>query len=522
MKKIISSILFIFMLSSIMLASASCSLFNKDADDKDDSTIDETPSKSATTFVSLDINPEIALTLDETGAVFTVVGENEDAQVLLWGEESLVGLDVEVAVEKITALATELGYLCEENSTVGILADGCDGNEEKLNELVSKISTKITATAQGSGLTVSVDTEGAYSLLRQYEQFKIQHPELAADVTLSKYKMALTAHENGDITLEGAIELDDNALIERISNTHSEIEAYYTDVYEERRAEAMRVYEMALEVEVERVYAEYLAANGKGVSLEMLYAYVYQMYAMTARGLFAAAGTIDFFDTARNYELDEERVNAIALSLGLGEDETDKLANSDGKVTLDSVLSYVDVYMKNAGEDIDKDAIKAAIDASIASAEADVIAEADRLTEEYKPQIMAMIESADVIKSTYDSVLMALSPILPDVVKQQLGTLVKDYEEALVVLDELLSDGTITSDELREVAIDLDGSAKESLAKLEALLSDEAKADIEARKQAKRDARAAERAAFEATIENARKDAESRLAELKAARESTK
>lgn len=523
MKKIITTILLILMLSSIILTSASCSLIKGTGNDKtdnggNDEGKNEITQSKAQSFVSLDINPEITLTLDENGAVLTVVGENEDANVLLFGEDTLVGMNIEAAVEKITALATELGYLSEENGAVTVLADGCESSE-KLNELVSKISAKITATAQNSGLSVTVDTEGAYSLLRQYEAFKAENPELAESVSVTKFKMALTARENGDITLEGALELDDSELIARISKAHENVKAYYTEVYEERRAEAMRIYELALETEVDKVYVEYLTANGKGMSFEMLYAYVYQMYAITARGLNAAADTIEFFDTARNYELDEAKVAAIAADLDLSEDEIDKLKNEDGKVTLDSVLDYVDVYMKNAGADVDKEAIKAAIDESIASAEADVIAEANRLAEEYKPQIQVVINNAELIKSTYDSMLALISPILPPEVKDELTGLVKDYEAAMLLLAELLEGGTPTTDALREVALDLGESADETLAKLEALLSEEAKADIEARKQAKREAREAERAAFEEAIAKARKDAEDRLAALKAARE---
>ena len=522
MKKIITSILLILMLSSIILTSASCSLFgggnnNTDKNGNDDGNNEATESK-AVSFVSLDINPEITLTLDENGAVLTVVGENEDANVLLYGEETFVGMNVEAAVEKITALATELGYLSEENGTVTVLADGCK-DAEKLNELVSKISAKITATAESSGLSVAVDTEGAYSLVRQYESFKAEHPELAGSVTLSKFKMALTARESGELTLEGAIALDDSELIARISKAHEDIESYYTEVYEERRQEAMRIYELALETEVDKVYTEYLTTHGKGLSFEMLYAYVYQMYAITSRGLNAAAGTIEFFDTARKYELDDAKVALIMEDLGLNDNEIDKIKDSEGKITLDSILDYTDVYMKNIGEDVDKAAIKAAIDESIANAEADVIAEANRLAEEYKPQIKTVITNAELIKTTYDSMLKAISPILPSAVKEELTALMADYNEAIVVLDEMLKDGVPTTDALRKVALDLGESADKALAKLEALLDEEALAEIEAMKQAKRDAREAEREAFETMIANAKKDAEERLAALKAARE---
>lgn len=527
MKKIISTILFILIFSSVIMTSVSCSLpstpgTGSGAENNTPGNENENKNEAATlkadSFVSLDINPEITLTLDENGIVLTIVGENEDANVLLYGEESLEGMNVEAAVEKITVLALKLGYLSDDNSTVSIIADGCESSA-KLDDLVARISAKITSTAGAADFSVMIDTEGAYSLLRQYEAFKTAHPDLADSVSISEYKLALTARESCGMTLEGALELDDDELINRIANAHNKIESYYTEAYEKRRAEAMRIYELALETEVDKVYAEYLAANGKGMSFEMLYAYVYQIYAITARGLSAAADTIEFFDTTRNYELDDAKVALIAEDLGLSEDELYKLQDSEGKVTLSSVLDYVDVYMKNVGEDVDKEAIKAAIDESIASAEADVINEANRLAEQYKPQIQAVINNAELIKGTYDSMMALISPVLPSLVKEELNELLEDYNEALVVLNDLLSNGTPTTDALREVSLDLWESATETLEELYELLPDEARADIEARKQAKRDARAAERAAFEETIANARKDAEERLAALKADRE---
>lgn len=521
MKKALSVIILIIMVSSIILTTTSCSIFNisknNNKTNNNDNTNNNVVEIPADSYVSVDINPEITLTLDKNGVVLTAVGENEDAQVLLWGEKSLVGMNIEAAVEQITLLASELGYLSEENGTVSVIASGCE-NSAALDALVSKISAKITATAKQSDLSVTVDTEGAYSLLRQYEAFINEHPDLASTVTVSKFKMALAAHESGDITLVGAVELDDSELIKRIAGAHSEIEAYYTETYEKLHAEAMRVYEIALETEVEKVYAEYLVKKGMILDAKILYAYIYQMYAIASRGLFAAAGTIDFFDTARNYELDEARVSAILISLGLNENEADKLKDSDGKITLDSVLEYADVYLKNLDENVDKEAIKAAIDASIASAEADVIAEADRLANEYKPQIRNMIESSKLVKSTYDSVIGTISPLLPQSLKDEFNGLIADYEKALSTLDTILSGESFDTDDIRAVAIDLKASADKTLGKLEGMLNDDALAEIESEKQAKRDALSAQKAIFEQTIANARKDAEERLAALKAAK----
>ena len=66
------------------------------------------------TFVSLDINPAIELTLDTDNKVVSVVGSNEDGKVLLYGEcnevfshsDKLfeVGLDIPQATKLLIAL----------------------------------------------------------------------------------------------------------------------------------------------------------------------------------------------------------------------------------------------------------------------------------------------------------------------------------------------------------------------------------------------------------------------------------
>ena len=78
-----------------------------------------TEEAKASSYVSVDINPSIELTLDQNDKVISVRGANEDGQVLLYGETGLVGVDVQTAIAKITDLAVELGYLSEDNKVVG-------------------------------------------------------------------------------------------------------------------------------------------------------------------------------------------------------------------------------------------------------------------------------------------------------------------------------------------------------------------------------------------------------------------
>ena len=104
MKKKILAVSALLCAGAMTLSLAACNSDNTEAE--------------AASFVSLDINPSIELTLDKNNKVLSVYGGNEDGQVLLYKEEDFIGVDVETAVEKITSLAVKYGYLDENNKVV--------------------------------------------------------------------------------------------------------------------------------------------------------------------------------------------------------------------------------------------------------------------------------------------------------------------------------------------------------------------------------------------------------------------
>ena len=131
MKKKILSVCAIVCAFAMCLPLAACS------DKRDDG--------AAVSFVGIDINPSIELTLDAKNKVISVSGANEDGQVLLYGESGIIGESAEKAVEKITKLAVSLGYLDEDNSVV--LTNVTSAKKGKADDILKKINAKITATA---------------------------------------------------------------------------------------------------------------------------------------------------------------------------------------------------------------------------------------------------------------------------------------------------------------------------------------------------------------------------------------
>lgn len=84
----------------------------------------------AVSYLAIDVNPSLSLTLDRNNKVMSVLAENEDASVLLY-EEELEGMELDDALDRIASLSVELGYFNENNCTVNVTVAG-KANEGKL------------------------------------------------------------------------------------------------------------------------------------------------------------------------------------------------------------------------------------------------------------------------------------------------------------------------------------------------------------------------------------------------------
>lgn len=92
---------------------------------------------TSASYVAVDINPSIVLTTNPWDKVVEVEALNEDAEALLVNL-TLIGLQVDEAVELIVAEATEMGYidLLAEGEVVMVTAYNRDKVDEKLSEKI--------------------------------------------------------------------------------------------------------------------------------------------------------------------------------------------------------------------------------------------------------------------------------------------------------------------------------------------------------------------------------------------------
>ena len=392
-----------------------------------------TTQAQAQSFVSLDINPAIELTLDQNDNVLSVRGTNEDGQVLLYGETGLVGVNIDYAIEKITALAVELGYLSEENSVIDTIVSS--KNADKLQALQDKVNAKITAKARGLGITVETTGKGVYSLLRKLEQFKAEYPdnEIIQNLTVEQFRLALSASETGEVTLECAVEMSTEELIKLISDTHKAMKDYATDAYRKAKAKAENEYEKALGEVIDGIYQRKGIINGT----------LYKAYKTMARTLDGIAKIMHSEVDIGEHQISESAVTGIMAVLNI--DDVSVLKNSDGIITLESIYDYVDKIMKNLSE-TEAEQLKTAIDAALDEIESAVDDMILTVGSEYETQINELIGVVKGFLATIDS-----NPWVAEKLSE-INALIEELEQALI--------GGITYEEIHGIAQEFDAKAQ--------------------------------------------------------------
>lgn len=454
---------------------------------------------SAVSYVNLDINPEISMVLDKDDKVVSVMAENDDANVLLYGEESLVGVDVNVAVDKIVALAVELDFLSEDNTALEAIISGKD--EADSTRLLNKINAKIDEASGELSFNITLDTEGAYTLVRDYEAFVAAHPELA-DITVVDYKLACEASEDGNITIDAAIKLDREQLLSKIDEKQKRCEEYFTKAYNKAAEEARKTYDELAGAAIDAVYVEFYAANALSHMTDYYLGAAYSMYASGARAFSAMSGVYEKAEDYRDFELDEDMVDDIMLLLELTDTDISEIQDENGKITLGSIYSYVDIYMKNL-DDGEQEAKRDLID--------DVLGNAEQAFEsegliELARGVAASIKS---LKETLDSLG---GGILANTDEYK-ATFAK-YDQAMALLEA----DVVTEETLDQAAALLGEGRDEVMTRIDASLTEDEKATVETMKETKKQLLDGYKAAFDKALADAKTTAENYLREQKEAR----
>lgn len=464
---------------------------------------DSSKPQEAVSYVSMDINPSVELTLDKNNKVVSVYGANEDGQVLLYGEASLVGMDVEAAVDKITALAIDLGYIDENNKVIQTSVSGSASSGDILN----KINAQITASASGLNMSVNVSGADAYSLMRKLAQVKEQYPdnEAVQALTPEQFKLVISASEAGGISIEAAVNLDTDKLIKMVSDAHKSAKEYATQAYNKATVLANDAYDAAVGAVTDGIYTTYYMAHHP---LKAYYGFAYQGYKTSARGLNKIADALDFVEEMSDYPLDEAQVARIAEILGV---EADALKNANGEITVRSIEAYADKVFKNSEASEELENIKTELTVVLASVESAISAKIDELSQEYAPQI-------EVIEASVNTIIdgiKGLETLIPPTVMTQLTAIKNDLTELVNAMSEIVSDGKISSTEIRALAKTMATKSEGALEEINNDLSDDELKEIAELQQSAIDSIASAKAQLESAIADAEQSAKEYLEQLK-------
>ncbi len=476
MKNIFTKLTSLVLALALCIPLLACNITPDEQQNPDENT--PTQTADAVTYVGIDINPSVELTLDENGVVCTVYGANEDGTVLLYGEEeNLLGKGYEEAVEHITDLAVELGYLTEGHK----ISTTVSSEDASLEELISqKLDEKISAAADKHGFHVEITKEAGYELLRKLKEYKEKHPDdiEIQNLTPGKYKLALSASENGEVSIDVAVKMDNKELISKINDAHAKVEKYATDLYKEAKARAEMIYEIAMGVAVDGVYTgiylnrlSSILTNPQYMNT-FYYGAVYQAYKTTARTLGSLEEILEFGEEMTNYEVSEETVAQIATELGI--EDTSVFADEDGKVTVKSVCKYTYRFLdQNDLDETVEERIEEILDELEEAAEMAALS-----SEAYAQDLESLKNKIEGIVNNINSQLSTFLSFIPEDAKAELEACLADLNATAENIT-LMMEGGLTEDELETLIENAEEKAEEMLEKINADLTEEEKARAE-------------------------------------------
>ncbi len=417
-------------------------------------------------YVSVDINPSVELIVGSDGKVTGVRGTNEDGLVLLYNESGIEGETVKNAVAKIVNLAVEQGYLNEDNKVVNTtVAATTDKKTEKLEKEVNKV---ITATADKSGLKVKIDTDGAYSVQRRFEEFKKAHPDskVVQSLTLPRFRLALSVSETGAVSLETAVEMDNEELIAVLKEYDEKIEQFATDAYILAKRQAEAAYDKAVTLYTYSEYSQFYM-NKSNFANHKKTAYLggmYQTYASAALMMDSVKKVAEYANRAANYPLTEEQIAAVVKALQL--ENADPIKDKDGNVTIKSIEAYADKEFKNSEVNAELQAKKQALTEALNKTEAEIKEKINAFCVEYKEQIEAVVNLA---QSSYN----ALVAFLPADVKASIKETLDETKETIEAIKKWAEDEKAYFTDIDTFTARLESQADKYLGKIKEDLSED-------------------------------------------------
>ena len=109
-------------------------------------------------YITLRVNPEIELVVNEDMEVISANAINEDGEILI-SELNLIGKDIDDAAEEFAKKAAELGYIDVEADETVVYVDVSCENEELYEEIIDDVIEKVTDFFDNNGINGKTNIE---------------------------------------------------------------------------------------------------------------------------------------------------------------------------------------------------------------------------------------------------------------------------------------------------------------------------------------------------------------------------
>lgn len=462
--------------------------------------------ESKVSYVSLNINPEIELFVDGDEVVVNVYGVNEDAQVLLYEEEdNIEGKTLDEAIDKIISLSVDMGFLSEENHTIATQVSTDDVDLKA--KIQTDIDAQISVSTKNLGFEVETTLDQAFSTLREFEAFKAEHPEsdVIQALTIEEFKLALRASEEGDISLEAAVLLDDSELIDIINTATDEVAQFTTKTFEKIRALAEQIYVNAEVAVVNLEYAKFYASRMLTDPMTAYYGSMYQIYNLSSVTMDALVKAIEAVQNLESYELDEDKINEIIAASGIEGLTKEDLQDLSGRVTIESVEEYLNKVYKNVEE---LETSKEEMMNKMQEIANEIKAEVNALSEEHKEDIEDILKR---VETTISTAKLSIPPQYVSAFEEKIAA----YEEIAAEIKTKIESDELTLDDLKEFSDELKAKAEECEKDIQDDLTDEEEATLNANIEKAKEGLASIKAQYEQTLNAAEVEAKTHLGNLK-------
>ncbi len=361
-------------------------------------------SEQAGYYVAIDVNPSVELVVDAKGNVVSAGGANRDAQVLLYQEDGIVGVNVNVAVENIAELAVKYGYLQDEQTVSVEVAGEKKGAQALEKQIGARFVNSVKSFAPE--ISVSVAKNPSLTLSEELEQLKAQYPDDEKIDSLNdvEYRLVKRVLENDPtMSLEDALSLNFEQTLAKVKALHSGAIGKYGTAYKRLTDSANYTYDCAKQTLDDGLYVTYFANNAiKAVDIKDKLSYAQRtMDALTylAANSYKLAleyykSCFDFFRVEPVYELTAEEIDQIATAFNVSYAELFARIRATKKndvyvVERVNLNSFVDFLFRNADKD-GKVQIKAAFEQ---------LGEAITSKKDYK----TLLQAAETINNVFDT-----------------------------------------------------------------------------------------------------------------------